>query len=172
MYQRQCVQSAAFETCQQNQASAEAFQQNQTSTEAFQHHQRHHGHHGQGAFQHQLVQSAAAAAHWENQQNIKNMEQNWIPCVAQVVISSFSLLFSAPPFLSNCPHFSSEHTCSSCCVTCLQRSSLHPLPWPLPRAGQARAEPVALQPDQGPAHELCSPWTSQFRDPGVPHWVW
>ena len=77
MYQRQCVQGAAFET----------FQQNQTSAEAFQHHQRHHGHHGQGALQHQLVQSAAAAAHWENQQNIKNMEQNWIPCVAQVVIS-------------------------------------------------------------------------------------
>ena len=101
MYQRQGTQSAfAFETCQQNQTrteafqqtqtSAEAFQQNQTSAEAFRHYQRHHGHHGQGAFQHQLVQSAAAAAHWENQQNIKNMEQNWIPCVAQVVISSFS----------------------------------------------------------------------------------
>ena len=89
MYQRQYVQSVAFETCQQNQTSAEAFQQNQTSVQAFQHHQRHLGHHGQGAFQHQLVQSAAAAAHWENQQN-KNMEQNWIPCVAQVVISSFS----------------------------------------------------------------------------------
>ena len=110
MYQRQCVQSAAFETCQHNQTNAEAFQNHQTiaeafqqnqtiaealqqhqiSAEAFQHHQRHHGHHGQGAFQHQLVQSATAAAHWENQQNIKNMEQNWIPCVAQVVISSFS----------------------------------------------------------------------------------
>ena len=93
MYQRQCVQGAAFETCQQNQTSTEAFQQNQTSAEAFQHHQmhhEHHGHHGQGASQHQLVQSAAATAHWENQQNIKNMEQNWIPCVAQVVISSFS----------------------------------------------------------------------------------
>ena len=91
------MQSAAFETCQQNQTStetfqqnqtsAEAFQQNQTSAEAFQHHQRHRGHHGQGAFQHQLLQSAAAAAHWETQQNIKKMEQNWIPCVAQVVIS-------------------------------------------------------------------------------------
>ena len=84
------MQSAAFETCQQNQTSAEAFQQNQTSAEAFQHCQRHHGHHGQGAFQHQLVQSATAAAHWENQQNIKDMEQNWIPHVAQVVISSSS----------------------------------------------------------------------------------
>ena len=90
MYERQCVQGAAFVTFQQNQTSAEAFQQNQTSAEAFQHHQRHRGHHGQGAFQHQLLQSAAAAAHWETQLNIKNMEQNWIPCVAQVVISSFS----------------------------------------------------------------------------------
>ena len=100
MYQRQCVQGAAFETCQQNQTSTEAFQQNQTSAEAFQHHQRHHGHHGQGAFQHQLVQSAAAAAHWENQQNIKNMKQKWIPCVAQVVISSFSFgyFFLLPHF--------------------------------------------------------------------------
>ena len=84
------MQSAAFETCQQNQTSAEAFQQNQTRAETFQHHQRHHG---QGAFQHQLVQSAAAAAHWENQQNIKNMEQNWIPGVAQVVISSSLSIF-------------------------------------------------------------------------------
>ena len=84
------MQSAAFETCQQNQTSAEAFQQNQTRAETFQHHQRHHG---QGAFQHQLVQSAAAAAHWENQQNIKNMEQNWIPGVVQVVISSFSFVY-------------------------------------------------------------------------------
>ena len=85
------MQSAAFEAFQQNQTSTEAFQQNQTSAEAFQYHQRHHGHHGQGAFQHQLVQSATTGAHWENQPNIKNMEQNWIPCVAQVVISSFSL---------------------------------------------------------------------------------
>ena len=99
MYQRQCVQGAAFETFQQNQTSAEAFQQNQTSAEAFQHHQRHRGHHGQGAFQHQLLQSAAAAAHWETQLNIENMEQNWIPCVAvaQVVTSSFSYgYFSVP----------------------------------------------------------------------------
>ena len=87
------MQGAAFETCQQNQTSTEAFQQNQTSAEAFQHHQRQHGHHGQGAFQHQLVQSAAAAAHWENQQNIKNIEQNWIPGVVQVVISSFSFVY-------------------------------------------------------------------------------
>ena len=87
MYQRQCVQGAAFVTFQQNQTSAEAFQQNQ----------RHRGHHGQGAFQHQLLQSAAAAAHWETQLNIKNMEQNWIPCVAQVVPSSFSYgYFSVP----------------------------------------------------------------------------
>ena len=103
MYQRQCVQSASFETCQQNQTSAEAFQQNQTSAEAFQqnqtsaeafqHHRRHHGHHGQGAFQHQLVQSAAAPAHWENLQKITNMEQNWIPGVVQVVISSFSFVY-------------------------------------------------------------------------------
>ena len=87
------MQGAAFETCQQNQTSTEAFQQNQASAEAFQHHQRHHGHHGQGALQHQLVQSAAATAHWENQQNIKNMEQNWIPGVVQVVISSFSFVY-------------------------------------------------------------------------------
>ena len=91
------MQGAAFETFQQNQTSAEAFQQNQTSAEAFQHHQRHRGHHGQGAFQHQLLQSAAAAAHWETQLNIKYMEQNWIPCVAQVVTSSFSYgYFSVP----------------------------------------------------------------------------
>ena len=88
------MQGAAYETFQQNQASTEAFQQNQTGAEAFQQNQRHHGHHGQGAFQHQLVQSAAAAAHWENQQNTKKMEQNWTPCVAQVVISfSFGYFF-------------------------------------------------------------------------------
>ena len=99
------MQGSAFETCQQNQtstetfqqnqSSTEAFQQNQTSAEAFQYHQRHRGHHGQGAFQHQLVQSAAAAAHFENQQNIKKMEQNWHG-LAQVVLSFsfgyFSLL--------------------------------------------------------------------------------
>jgi len=107
MYQRQCVQGAAFETFQQNQTSAEAFQQNQTSAEAFQHHQRHRGHHGQGAFQHQLLQSAAAAAHWETQLNIKNMEQNWIPCVAQSthVAPVASHAFSGAPFTHYHGHF-------------------------------------------------------------------
>ena len=85
------MQSAAFETCQQNQTSSKAFQQNQTGAETIQHHQRHIGQHGQGAFQHQFVQSAAAVAHWENQQSIKNMGQDWTSFVAQVKILGMAL---------------------------------------------------------------------------------
>ena len=90
MYQRQQVLSAAAEASQQNLISAEALQQNQgpfVQGVAGGHHQN----------QRQLVQSAATETFQQDRQNFKNMGQQWIPGMVQVVLSPYTghfILFS------------------------------------------------------------------------------
>ena len=81
MYQRQQVLSAAAQASQQNLISAEAFQRHNQGQfvqgDAGGHHQ----------YQRQLVQSAARETFQQNRQNFKNMGQQRIPGMVQVVLS-------------------------------------------------------------------------------------